>query len=138
MKTEEQEILDGAREWAEAMVSNDADKIASFMHDDWVIVSERGVANKEYFLSFVRSGALVHTSFDLVKEPRLKIYGDTAVLTSRVTNTAIFNGENHEADEFGTDVLVKQDGKWICVLTHITSANKEFLEMTEKRKRGEP
>ena len=134
MKTEEQEILDGARECAEAMISNDAERIGSFMSDEWVLVSERGVATKEYFLSLVESGALMHTSFDMVGEPRLKIYGDSAVLTARVTNTAIFNGETFDADEFTTDVLVKRDGRWICILSHITPANKAFLEMIEAKK----
>jgi ketosteroid isomerase-like protein len=134
MKTEEQQILDGAREWAEAMISNDAGRIGAFMADDWVLVSERGVAAKEYFLSFVESGALTHTSFEMIGEPRLKLYGDSAVLTARVTSTSIFNGEKTDADEFTTDVLVKRDGRWLCVLSHITSANKEFLEMIAARK----
>lgn len=134
MKTEEQEILDGAREWAEAMLSNDAGRIGSFMADDWVLVSERGVATKGYFLSFVESGALTHTSFEMVGEPRIRIYGETAVVTARVTNTAIFNGETYEADEFSTDVMVKRDGRWLGVLSHITSANREFLEMIEAKK----
>ena len=119
------------------MLSNDADKIGSFMHDDWVIVSERGVATKEYFLSFVRSGALVHTSFELVGEPKVQIYGDTAIMTSRVTNTSFFNGQRLEADEFTTDVLYKKDDRWLGVHSHITSANREFLEMIEKKKRGD-
>lgn len=130
MKSEEKEILDGITNWAEAMLSNDADRIGSFMHDDWVIVSERGVATKEHFLSFVRSRALVHTSFEIVDEPRLQIYGDTAIMISRVTNTSIFNGQQFDADEFTTDVMVKVDGRWLGVHSHITSANKEFLERT--------
>lgn len=136
MNKDEKEILDGVTEWAKAMVSNDADAIGGFMHDDWVIVSERGVATKEYFLSFVRSGALVHTSFDIIDEPRIKIYGDTAIMTSRVTNTCFFNGEQMEADEFTTDVMIRDRGRWLGVHSHITSANKEFLEMIAK-KRGE-
>jgi uncharacterized protein (TIGR02246 family) len=135
MSSEEQEILDGAREWAEAMISNDAKRIGAFMADDWVIVSERGVAGKEYFLSFVESGALTHTSFEIVTEPRVRIYGDTAVLTARVTNTSFFNGEKLEADEFTTDVLAKRDGRWLCVLSHITSVNKEFLEMVAAKRK---
>ncbi|HVF29515.1 MAG TPA: nuclear transport factor 2 family protein [Pyrinomonadaceae bacterium] len=136
MSSEEQEILDGAREWAEAMISNDAERIGSFMADDWVIVSERGISSKEYFLSFVESGALTHTSFELVGEPRLKVYGDTAVLTTRATNTAFFNGQQFDADEFSTDVLIRRNGRWLCVLSHITSANKEFLEMIAARGSG--
>ncbi len=125
---DQQELLAATSEWAEAMISNDADRIGSFMADEWVIVSERGVSTKEHFLSFVRSGQLTHTTFVMVGEPRVKFYGDTAVMTARVTNTAQFGGQEFDADEFTTDVLVKRDGRWLCVLSHITSANKEFLK----------
>ena len=128
MTDEEQELLSATSEWAQAMLSNDAARIGSFMADEWVIVSERGVATKEHFLSFVASGALTHSTFDMVGEPRVRFYGDTALLTARVTNTAQFGGQEFAADEFTTDVLVKRDGRWLCVLSHITSANKEFLK----------
>ena len=127
MKTDEQEILDLASEWAEAMISNDAAWIGSFMADDWVIVSERGIAAKEHFLSFVESGALTHTTFDMVGDARVKIYGDTAVLTARVINTSFFNGQRFDADEFTTDVFYRNDRRWLCVHSHITPVDKDFL-----------
>ena len=130
MNNDEQELLSAASEWAEAMISNDATRIGSFMAEEWVIVSERGVATKEYFLSFVESGALTHSSFDMVGEPRVKFYGDTAVLTARVTNTAFFNGERFDADEFTTDVLVKRDGRWVCVMSPLSVD--ELVEFTER------
>jgi ketosteroid isomerase-like protein len=133
MTTEEHELLSVASEWAEAMISNDADRIGSFMADDWVIVSERGVSTKEHFLSFVESGALTHTSFEMVGEPRIKVYSDTAVLTARVTNTAYFGDRRFNADEFTTDVMVKRGGRWLCVLSHITSADKNFLKEHETK-----
>lgn len=40
--TPEDEILDVAGKWAEAMVANDADRIATFMAEEWVIVHEKG------------------------------------------------------------------------------------------------
>lgn len=128
-----QELLKLGTEWAEAMVANDAERIGSFMADEWVIVSERGISSKEYFLEFVRSGALTHSSFEMVGDARIKVYGDTAVLTGRVVNTAHFGGQRFDQDEWTSDVFVKRDGKWLCVLSHITPANKEFeAAMKEK------
>lgn len=109
-------------EWSQAIVSNDAERIGSFMADDWVIVSESGVASKEQFLSFVRSGELTHSAMDRVGEPRVQLYGATAVLTARVTNTAHYGGQRFDADEWTTDVFVLRDGRWLCVLSHITAA----------------
>jgi ketosteroid isomerase-like protein len=120
--TAEEEILTAANDWADAMATNDAERIASYMADEWVIVSERGFSGREHLLGFIRSGELTHSRFEMVGEPRVKIYGETAVLTCRVVNTAHFGGEAFEADEWTTDVFVKRDGRWQCVLSHITTA----------------
>ncbi|HKP71249.1 MAG TPA: nuclear transport factor 2 family protein [Pyrinomonadaceae bacterium] len=133
MNTKEQDVMAVASEWAEAMVSNDAARIGSFMADDWVIVSERGTSTKDRFLSFVESGALTHSTFEFTGDSRIKIYGDTAVFTMRVVNTAHFGGQQFDQDEFASDVFVKSDGKWLCVLSHITSVDKEFLKECESK-----
>jgi uncharacterized protein (TIGR02246 family) len=110
-----------ADEWAEAIVSNDAKRIASYMADDWVIVSESGVSTKEQFLSFVSSGALTHSAMDRVSEARVRVHGESAVLTARMTNTANYDGRRFDADEWVTDVFVYREGRWLCVLTQITA-----------------
>ena len=123
--TSEEEILAAAKEWAEAMATNDADRIASFMADEWVIVSEGGVSERDDLLGLIRSGELTHSRFELVGEPRVKVYGETAVLTYRAVNTAHFGGETFEADELTTDVFVKSHGRWVCVLSQITAAQND-------------
>ncbi|MFC9128017.1 nuclear transport factor 2 family protein [Streptomyces sp. NPDC057099] len=110
------------KDWAAAIVANDPARIAGFMADEWVIVSESGIDPKERFLSFVGSGELTHSAMDLRTRPRVRVYGDTAVVTGRVTNTAHYQGERYDADEWTTDVFVKRDGRWRCVLSQITSA----------------
>lgn len=122
----ERELNEVCSKWADAMVANDAELIGSFMSDDWVIVSERGVATKQHFLGFVRSGALTHSSFEQAGDARVKVYGDTAVLTCRVVNTAHFGGQRFDADEWTSDVFVKRNGRWLCVLSHITPADKNW------------
>ncbi|MFF8933288.1 nuclear transport factor 2 family protein [Streptomyces paradoxus] len=111
-----------AEGWAEAIVSDDPARIAALMADEWVIVSDSGIDTRERFLSLVESGALTHSAMDLRTEPRIRVYGDTAVVTARVTNTAHYQGERHDADEWTTDVFVRRQGRWLCVLSHITPA----------------
>ncbi|MFJ5726646.1 nuclear transport factor 2 family protein [Streptomyces paradoxus] len=111
-----------AKGWAEAIVSGDPARIAAFMADEWVIVSDSGIDTRERFLSLVESGALTHSAMDLRTEPRIRVYGDTAVVTGRVTNTAHYQGERHDADEWTTDVFVRRQDRWLCVLSHITPA----------------
>jgi ketosteroid isomerase-like protein len=116
------EILAISEGWSRAIVANDADAIGKFMADDWIMVSERGVSTKEHFLSFVRSGQLTHDSMELGQLGDIKIYGDTAILAARVTNVAHFGGVTFNANEWTTDVFIRCDGEWKCVLSHITPA----------------
>jgi uncharacterized protein (TIGR02246 family) len=114
------ELVALADAWSEAIVSDDADRIGAFMADDWVIVSWSGVTTREDFLSYVRSGVLGHSRMEGVGERRVRVYGDTAVLTVRVLSTAQYGGEDIDADEWTTDVFVRREGRWLCALTHIT------------------
>ncbi|PYS98721.1 MAG: DUF4440 domain-containing protein [Acidobacteria bacterium] len=129
--TIKQELIDVGAQWAKAMVANDAVRIGSFMTDDWVIVSERGISTKTQFLSFVESGALTHSAFEMAGDARVEQYGDTAVMTIRVANTAHFGGQQFDADELASDVFVKRDGKWLCVLSHITAVDRNFIKERE-------
>ena len=101
----EREILDFAEQWAKALVSNDAEAIGDFMSDDWVIVGENGTTNKLDFLSWISSGNLTHETMEMVGEARIQIYGDTAVLTARVTNNGHYKNQPFSADEWTTDVF---------------------------------
>ena len=116
----EREILDFAERWAQALVSNDADRIGAFMSEDWVIVGENGTTGKADFLSWVASGDLTHETMDMVGEARIKIYGETAVLSARVTNNGHYKDHPFSADEWTTDVFRRIENGWICVLSHVT------------------
>jgi len=115
-----QESLNFAGSWAKAIVSNDAEAISGFMSEDWVIVGENGVTNKPDFLSRVASGDLTHETMEMVGEARVKIYGDTAVLTARVTNNGHYKNQPFSADEWTTDVFRRLENCWSCVLSHVT------------------
>jgi ketosteroid isomerase-like protein len=60
--------------------------------------------------------------FEMVGDARIKEYGETAVLSARIVNTAHFGGQQFDADEWTTDVFVRRNGGWLCVLSHITPA----------------
>jgi uncharacterized protein (TIGR02246 family) len=119
----EDELVTICDEWARAIASNDVERIAAVMADDWVIVSESGVGTREEFLSLVRSGALTHSAMERITEARVRVYGSSAVLTTRMTNTAHYGGERFDADEWVTDVFVHRDDRWSCVLSQITAVS---------------
>jgi ketosteroid isomerase-like protein len=117
------ELVAVAKSWAAAIVSNDAKRIASFMASDWVMVSESGISPKEHFLALVESGELTHSAMELISEPRIRVYEDTAILTGRVTNIAHHQGRRYDADEWTTDIFTRQNGRWLCALSHITAVS---------------
>jgi ketosteroid isomerase-like protein len=118
----EREVYDLSERWCAAIVSNDADAIDAFMSDGWIMVSDRGVSTKESFLAFVRSGQLAHSAMEMDELGKISIYGDTAVLASRIKSKASFGGRTFPANEWTSDVFIKENGEWKCVITHITPA----------------
>ncbi|MFJ9107488.1 nuclear transport factor 2 family protein [Streptomyces sp. NPDC102283] len=109
-------------EWSAAIVANDVARMTTFMADEWVIVSESGITDRDAFLGYVASGDLTHSAMRTVSPSRVRVHQDTATVTARMTNTAHYGGRRFDADEWVTDVFVRRERRWLCVLTHITSA----------------
>lgn len=106
--------------WGRAIVSNDAEEIGRFAADEWVLVDPQGgPVDSSAFLGAVASGDLTHDSFDVEVE-RVFGYGGVAVAITHVRNTGAYRGTPFSADEWATDVFVRRDGGWLCVLTALT------------------
>jgi ketosteroid isomerase-like protein len=106
-----------------AMISNDVGQISACIADDWVLVTpEAGIVPRARILHVIAAGELGHDSMTKAVA-RVKVYGDIAVLTARGQNTGWFRGQRISADEWITDVYRKVDGRWLCVLTHLTPAS---------------
>jgi ketosteroid isomerase-like protein len=105
-----------------AVISNDVAEISVCISDDWVLVTpEAGPVPRERFLQAVEQGILSHDSMS--KDiGRVRVYGNVAVVTGRGRNTGMFKGAPISANEWVTDIYVKTDDRWICVLTHLTPA----------------
>lgn len=80
------------KEWSAAIVSNDVTWIGAFMAAGWVIVSESGITDRDTFLGFVDSGDLTHSAMRAISPPRVRVHGDSATITARMTNTAHYDG----------------------------------------------
>jgi len=115
-----EDLLKLEEDFAKAIVSNDADAVAQFVSDDWIIIDpDGGVIDKGRFLAVMRSGALTHEAMEST-DVRLRAYGDTAVVTAVTSTKGRFMGQEFTSRERATDVFVKRDGRWQCVLTHLT------------------
>ncbi len=116
----EQELIGVAHDWDRAMIANDAEEIGRYMAEDWTIIGSDGsVGDKKSFLDLVRSGALTHdvmTSEDM----NIRVYGDTAVVVARGVSGGRYAGQPFREEERVTSVFVRQEGRWRCVLTHLS------------------
>jgi ketosteroid isomerase-like protein len=120
-KETEQELFKVEREWAKAFIDNDVPTIERYVADDWVIINPEGMLiEKSMFLGIIKSGALTHEAMQL-DNARVRIYGDTAVVTGEATSKGKYNGQSFSTRERSTDVFVKQSGQWKCVLTQLTA-----------------
>ena len=52
----------------------------------------------------------------------VRVYGDIAVVVARVRNSGTYEGNAFALDEWSTDVFVARNGRWRCLLTHLTPA----------------
>jgi ketosteroid isomerase-like protein len=121
----EEELRTLEKEWALAFVKNDVEAIGRYMADDWVVISPDGnVIDKATFLGLIKSGVLTHDRMEF-DEVKVRVYGDTAVVTSRANSKGKFAGESFRELERSTDVLVMQMGQWKSVLTHLTRIAKK-------------
>ena len=109
------------QEMARAMRENDADAIARLLSDDWAVISARGdvAEGKSVFPDGIKSGYLTRNTFEF-SEPRVRLYGDVALVTSKVKVAGTFGGKPFDVRERETDVLHWQGGGWKIVLTHET------------------
>jgi uncharacterized glyoxalase superfamily protein PhnB/ketosteroid isomerase-like protein len=108
-------------DWNEAIVANDPDAIGRFADPDWVFVGADGVVPGAQFLESVATGRVTH-DFMTSDLHSARVLGDVAVVIARVRNSGTFDGTPFQLDEWTTDVFVRRDGGWRCLLTHLTAA----------------
>jgi ketosteroid isomerase-like protein len=121
----EEEILKLEREFGQAIIKNDPDAISRFLADDWIIVDpDGGIIDKSRFLGVIRSGALTHEVMDS-NDVRVRIYGDAAAVTALTNTKGKFMGQEFATQERATDVFVRQNGGWQCVVSQLTRYTKK-------------
>lgn len=101
----------------DALLANDAAAIASFFGDEWVYIGPDGPVAKADLIAWIASGRLAHHSMRTIGRPRIVAYGDTAVASARRTSTGSWEGVPYSADEWITEVYVRRDGHWHCVIS---------------------
>lgn len=117
--------LAAEQKMARAMQENDADGIVSFLADDWAVIATSGGMGegKSIFADGIKSGYLTRKTFE-ISDPRVRLYENVAVVTTKVKTSGTFQGKPFEVTERQTDILLWKDGGWKSVLTHETKIEK--------------
>jgi hypothetical protein len=104
-----------------ALAHNDVPALQRLLASDWTIVSGDGqIISRKSFLEVIASGDLKHNAMSSA-EPAIRAYGTTALVTARAKSSGLYRGVEFHTDEIGTDVLIKRQGQWVCVLTQLTT-----------------
>jgi ketosteroid isomerase-like protein len=122
MKTSEaeEELLKLENAFAEAIANNDLEGIGRLVADDWIIIDPNGeIVDRARFFEVIKSGSLTHEMMQS-EDLRVRVYEDSAVVIAVTRTKGKFMGQEFSTRERATDVFVKRDGRWQCVLTHLT------------------
>src|SRR5215831_11109385 len=118
--TAEQEVRQVHRSRLQALVSGDVNKLDKILADDLIYVSPIGkLQTKTEIVSDLKSGALRVSSIEQ-GEPRVRVYGDAAVVVYLTTSKFSDNGKEYNNEIRATSVYVRRDGRWQLVSQQLT------------------
>jgi ketosteroid isomerase-like protein len=105
------------RDWVDAMIAGDIDKLNQIVADDWTEGIPGKIGTKASFLADVRSGR--HKLETCTFGPSdVKVFGDVAVLQGSVTETRISDGQPSTIQVGYMDVWLKRGARWVVVRSH--------------------
>lgn len=116
----EKELIQLEHDWAKAYLKRDVKTLDRIEHDDWCYTDAEGkVTPKAKDIADVSSGGYTATEF-VMSDLKVRVYGDTAIVTGRQKEVATMEGKDASAVFQITDTWILRDGKWRCVATHLS------------------
>ena len=119
--TKEQDaLIQRERDWAQAMIKQDAKAVAAFEADEYVFTDPNGVVSgKTEDVDGMKSGSLRFTSLEST-DMKAIVHSDTGVVVGRQTAKGTFQGQDISGVYRFTDTWIKRDGRWQCVAGQLT------------------
>jgi ketosteroid isomerase-like protein len=113
-------VLDLVREWADAELHGDYQKLDTLLADDFVGVGPRGfVLTRDQWLARYRSGDLRNTGFEL-RDPQPRDYGAAAVVVGTQAQQTTHQGRDTSAELRATLVAVRPKDRWLLAGVHLS------------------
>jgi ketosteroid isomerase-like protein len=106
------------QELARALQANDTVGIYRMLDKDWAVIPSNGsvLEGPSVFPSGIRTGYRTLSKMSL-SEPRVRLYGNIALVTTKVELSSVLAGKAYNGQLRQTDVLRWKDGRWKCILT---------------------
>jgi len=121
----ERELVKLENDWSTAWQKHDAAFMQKLFADEYLDTDWDGATyTKAQDIANVKSEDTHIESF-VLSDLKVHVYGDTAVVTGRITIKATFKGKDISGAHQFTDVFVKRDGRWQVVATQSTVAAKK-------------
>jgi ketosteroid isomerase-like protein len=103
------------RDWTEATIAGNYDKVSQIIADDWAGISFDGSKmTKQGFLADLKSGKDKSQSVE-IGPMDVKVLGNVAIVQGSDTEKSLMNGKDTSGKWVWTDVFVKRDSKWLVV-----------------------
>jgi ketosteroid isomerase-like protein len=116
----EKKIADFEAALGQAMIHKDVGTLSSLVADDWTIQNDSGaMGTKAGFISDVKSGALVVTSFKL-HDVHVRVLGNVAFVQGFDDEESSYKGKESSGTYNWLDVWENRGGRWVSVATQLT------------------
>jgi hypothetical protein len=115
--TTEQELIQLSKNKWQWMADKDVDKLAPLFHDNSKFVHMSGTWKKDEELDIIKTGRIWYKQAD-VHDVAAEVFGNTAIVWSRITLSAVVRGNDAKTEFTVTEVFQKQGSDWkILALT---------------------
>ena len=117
----EKQVAMLSKQFREADLKGDTEALDALLSDDWVVIEPDGnLVSKAQNARNLKDGSVAFEAMD-PSEVKVRVYGDAAVVTSRVHVKLKVKGEKVDTHVRVSEFYAKQGGKWRCVSTHVTN-----------------
>jgi ketosteroid isomerase-like protein len=116
----EQVLLQLERDWEQANAKNDLTALERILAPEFVTTDSDGrVTTRAERMARGRSGAVKFQSF-AQDDYKVRVIGDTAIITGRVTQKGVRDGKDMSGQERFTDTFMRRGGQWQAVASQST------------------
>lgn len=116
--TDASSVLSLEKKWTDAYKHRQIEMLSSILADDFVITVENGdTFGKEGYITHT-ADASVHVEMAEQSDIRVRMHGNTAILTGAYHEKGTSKGKDYEYHDRFTDVWMRSEGKWQVIASH--------------------